>query len=64
MPGPIYMNLGMYTMAPEPISTAYFVSPSHQPVGLYVYPAVVARQRLGKNFTAASNINITIEELL
>jgi hypothetical protein len=32
------MKLGMCIMAHEPISTAYFVNPSHQPVCLYVYP--------------------------
>jgi hypothetical protein len=36
-------------MAPEPISTAYFINPSHQSVCLYVYPPIVARQQLGKN---------------
>jgi histone acetyltransferase (RNA polymerase elongator complex component) len=42
------MNVGMCTMAPELILTAYFVHPSHQPVCLYVHPAVVVRQRLGR----------------
>jgi hypothetical protein len=32
------MKLGMDIMAPEPISTAYFINPSHQSVCLYVYP--------------------------
>jgi hypothetical protein len=27
MPEPIFMKLGMYIMAPEPISTAYFINP-------------------------------------
>jgi hypothetical protein len=45
----------MYIMAPEPISTAYFINPSHQSVCLYVYSPVVARQRLDKNVTAATN---------
>jgi hypothetical protein len=31
------MKLGMYIMAPEPISTAYFIDASHQSVRLYVY---------------------------
>jgi hypothetical protein len=30
MPEPIFMKLGMYIMTPEPISTAYFIDPSHQ----------------------------------
>jgi hypothetical protein len=39
-------------MALEPISTAYFINPSHHSVCLYVYPHNVARQRLGKKDTA------------
>jgi hypothetical protein len=35
-------------MAPEPISTAFFINPSHKSVCLYLYPLIVARQRLGK----------------
>jgi hypothetical protein len=31
------MKLGTYIMAPEPISTAYFINSSHQFVCLYVY---------------------------
>jgi hypothetical protein len=61
MPEPLFMKLGMYIMAPEPISTAYFVIPSHQSVCLYVY---VAGQRFSKNVTAATNTDATIEELL
>jgi hypothetical protein len=57
------MKLGTYTMAPEPISMAYFINPSHQSVCLYVYPPLVARQRLGKTVTAATNIH-AIEKLL
>jgi hypothetical protein len=52
---PIFINLGMYIMAPKPISTAYFINPSHQSMCLYVYPSMIVRQRLGKNFTAATN---------
>jgi hypothetical protein len=58
------MKLGVYIMAPEPVSTAYFLNPSHQPVCLYVNPSIVARQRLGKNVTAATNTHVPIEELL
>jgi hypothetical protein len=70
------MKLGVCIMAPEPISVAYFLNPSHQSVCLYVYPPVIARQwlsknppiiareRLGKNVTAAVNTHATIEELL
>jgi hypothetical protein len=58
------MKLGMYIIAPELISTAYFINLSHQSVCLYTYPHIVARQRLGKNVIAATNTHATIEELL
>jgi hypothetical protein len=64
MAEPLFMKLGMYIMAPEPISVAYFINPSHYSVCLYVYPPIVARQRLDKNVTAAMNACATIEELL
>jgi hypothetical protein len=53
-------------MTPEPISTAYLirVNHSHQSVCLYVYPSIVARQRLGKNVTAATNTRERVEDLL
>jgi hypothetical protein len=54
----------MYITAPEPISTAYFVNPSHQSVCLYVYPLIVGRQRLGKDVSAAKNTQATIDEVL
>jgi hypothetical protein len=43
---PVFVKLGMYIMAPEPISTVYFINPSHQSVSPYVYPSFLARQRL------------------
>jgi hypothetical protein len=43
------MMLGTYITAPEPMSTAYLKNPSHQSVRLYVYPPIIAKQRLGKN---------------
>jgi hypothetical protein len=66
MAEPVFMKLGMYMyiMAPEPISMAYFIDPSHQSVCLYIYPSIVARQWLSKNVTAATNMHATIEELL
>jgi hypothetical protein len=64
MPKPIFMKVSMYIMAPESITTAYFMNSSHQSVCLYMYPLFVARQRLGKNATAATNTHVTIEELL
>jgi hypothetical protein len=64
MSEPVFMELGMYIMAPESISIAYFINPSHQSLCLYLYPPIVARQRLNKNVTAATNTHITVEELL
>jgi hypothetical protein len=51
IPEPIFMKLG--TCA---IWTAYFTNPSHQSVCLYVYPPIVARQRLGKHVPAELRI--------
>jgi hypothetical protein len=45
-------------------SQRYFITPSHQSVRLYAYPPFVARQRLGKNVTAATNTHAKINELL
>jgi hypothetical protein len=45
---PICMKLGMHIMTTEHISTAYFINTAYQSVCLYVYPTIVARQRLGK----------------
>jgi hypothetical protein len=50
IPEPIFMNLGAYNLTPMPIST-----PAHQSVCLYVYPPLVARQRLGKDVWASTN---------
>jgi hypothetical protein len=61
MPEPVFRKLGKYIMAPEPISTAYFINPSHQSVCLYVFHPIAARQRLSKNVTSAINTRITIE---
>jgi hypothetical protein len=58
------MKTVTYVMVPEPISTAYFIHPSHQSLCLYVYPYNVAGQMLGRNVTAATNTHSTIEELL
>jgi hypothetical protein len=58
------MKFGMYIMASEPISTAYFINPSHHFVCLYVCTHNVARQRLSRNVIAATNTHARIEELL
>jgi hypothetical protein len=47
----------------EPISTAYFINPSHQSVCLYVYPLIVAKQRLGIHVHKDMNTH-SKEELL
>jgi hypothetical protein len=60
----MFMTLGIYIMAPEPISTAYFVNLSNQSLCLYVYSLLVARQRFDKNVTATTDTHATVEELL
>jgi hypothetical protein len=57
------MQLGTYIMASDPILTVYFIKFSHRSVCLYVYPFIVARQKIAKNVTLATN-TLTIEELL
>jgi hypothetical protein len=65
MAKPIFIKLDVCIMAPEPMSTAYFIKYSHKSVCLHVYPPVVAMQRLcKKNITAAMNTHETIEEFL
>jgi hypothetical protein len=56
MPEPIVKIFSMYIIAPEPISTAHFINPSHQSVCLYMHPPNVVRQR--------QKIHAAIEELL
>jgi hypothetical protein len=51
-------------MAPDPISTAYFINLSHQSVCLFVFPLIVVRQQIGENVTAATNTYEKIEKLL
>jgi hypothetical protein len=51
IPGPVFTKLGMYIMAPELISTAYFINPSRQSVSVCV-PSIVARQILGKVYSS------------
>jgi hypothetical protein len=53
----------VYIIASEPISTAYFISPSLQSVSLCI-PPIVARQWLDKNITVTKNTHATIEEFL
>jgi hypothetical protein len=71
----MFVKLGVYIMTPDHISTAYFINPSH----LYTYmcipllllgndsvkcPPIVARQRLGENFIAATCTHGRTEDLL
>jgi hypothetical protein len=77
MPEPIFMKLGMHIMANEPISTAYFINPSHHSVCLYVYPSyrckasarlsVYLHSVLGNgsvNMFLRQRIHVTVEKLL
>jgi hypothetical protein len=62
MPEPIFMKLGMYILAPEPISAAYFINPCHQFMSVCVSPTV-ARQRIVKNVTVVTSKHAAIEEV-
>jgi hypothetical protein len=77
MPEPNFMKLGMNNMATEPISTAYFINPSHQIVCLYVYPSyrykitaplgislLSVLRNASENTCPQKRIHATIEELL
>jgi hypothetical protein len=52
------LRIPVCIMATVPISAAYFINSSRQPV----HARVVARQRLGNNIAAATNTLTTIEE--
>jgi hypothetical protein len=56
VPEPNFMNLGMYIMASEPISKAYFINPSHQSVCAHAYPSI--------STFPPHQIKATIEKLL
>jgi hypothetical protein len=67
MPEPVFMKLGMSVMAPELISTAYFINPFHQPVSVCVSQRTAARQRLDIHVPVAknaSNSRITAEGII
>jgi hypothetical protein len=59
----IFVDLGMYIMAPEPITSTYFRNP-YRVVCLCVYRPIFARQRPGKNVTSVTNTHATVEKLL
>jgi hypothetical protein len=59
----MFMKLGMYIMAPEPISTANFINPSHQSASV----CVSFLSLLGKGSVHTfpwQRIHAAIEELL
>jgi hypothetical protein len=64
IPEPVVMEFDVYIIAPETISTAYFIYPSYQSACMYMYSSNVARQRLTKYITASTNTPATIEELV
>jgi hypothetical protein len=64
MPEPICVKLGMYIMAPEHISMAYFINRPHQSACLYVHPHIIARQWLHKNVTVATSIHAAIKKIV
>jgi hypothetical protein len=47
------MKFVVYITAAAPTSVAYFMNSSLQPPCVYVYPLIVAMQRLGKHVPAA-----------
>jgi hypothetical protein len=61
MPEPVFIKSSMYIMEPEPISTVYFINPSHQSLSLYEH---VVRQQLSVNVNTATNTHTTIELLV
>jgi hypothetical protein len=63
MPEPVFMKFGMYIMAPEPLSTAYFINPSHQSVSICVsFPSILGN---GSVYTfPLQRIHVTIKDLL
>jgi hypothetical protein len=55
----IFIKLGMHIMTPEPISTAYFISPLPSVrLSECVSPLITDRQRLSKIDTAATNTQL------
>jgi hypothetical protein len=49
MAEPIFMKLGICVIAPEPISTAYFINPSYQSACLYVYHSYRCQAKAQQN---------------
>jgi hypothetical protein len=56
MPEPVVIRPGMYIIAPEPISTAYFRNPSHQSLCLSCVPPI----GLGKHVSAVTNTRMSV----
>jgi hypothetical protein len=55
------MKLGMYIVAPKPITKAYFINTTHQSVCLRVYGLKFARKRLGRHVPMATNTSDNIK---
>jgi hypothetical protein len=64
MTEPLFMKLYMYVMAPEPVSAAYFINPSHQSACLYVYRRVSLIGNGSVDTFPWQRTHATIEELL
>jgi hypothetical protein len=64
IPEPVFIKLGVYIMASEPISAAYFINPSRQSLWLYVYPSIIARQQLSRNVTEATKAHATNRRII
>jgi hypothetical protein len=57
-------NLVMYITTRKPISTAFFMNPSHQSVCLYVHLPIVATQWLDENVPVATNTQAIRERVV
>jgi hypothetical protein len=63
VPEPIYMKFDIYVMLLEPISTAYFINPSHQSVCLCVYPRLSPLGNGSVNAFPWRSVHAAIKEL-
>jgi hypothetical protein len=55
MPEPIFTKHGVYIMASQHISTAYFINPSQPSVSVCVPPRIIAGQQVGRHVPMATN---------
>jgi hypothetical protein len=63
MSEPIFGVFGMYIMAHEPLSTAYFINPFHQSACLYVYHRVLLLGNGSVDMFPWQRIHASTEEL-